>query len=279
MLFSRLVSRAPQHLKLRTYFCANPNQLFFEGVYLTGYVKRKNSMKRKFLILTGLLVFAFANSSVAFSEELVWHQTFSEDQIDAMKKTKAIIHTASGDITLIFFPEVAPNHVYNFIQLSRIGFYDKTLFHRVVPGFVIQGGDPGSRRSDTSHHGQGGPGYGYNLKAEFNDRSHTRGALSMARSIHIDSAGSQFFICVADSLHLNGQYTVFGKVTEGIAAVDDIVSVARDSKDHPLERIEMQVEIISPEDSGVNGDINGDGRIGLEEAIHALQVVSGTDPG
>ena len=232
-------------------------------------------MKRRLLVLIGLLFFLFANSRVVLSEIMVWHQVFSDEQIKSMKETKAIIHTAFGNITLIFFPEAAPNHVYNFIQLSRIGFYNRTLFHRVVPGFVIQGGDPTSRYLDTSYHGQGGPGYGYYLKEEFNSNSHKRGTLSMARSADVDSAGSQFFICVSDRYDLDGNYTVFGKVTEGMDVVDYIVSVSSDNGDHPLDRIEMEVRIITSEESEVMCDVNGDGRIGLEEAIHALQVVSG----
>jgi peptidyl-prolyl cis-trans isomerase B (cyclophilin B) len=163
-----------------------------------------------------------------------------------MADTKAIIHTKFGDITLSFFPEDAPKHVNNFIELAKKDFYNQTIFHRVIPGFMIQGGDPNSKSEDKSQHGTGGPGY--NLKAEFNSNSHKRGALSMARSGHPDSAGSQFFICVSDVPHLDGQYSVFGEVTEGMDVVDKIVSQQRDQNDNPLERIEMTVEIISPDE-------------------------------
>jgi peptidyl-prolyl cis-trans isomerase B (cyclophilin B) len=159
-----------------------------------------------------------------------------------MAARKAIIHTGFGDIVLKFFPGDAPNHVHNFLELAQKGFYDGTTFHRVIPGFMIQGGDPNSRDADRRRHGTGGPGY--QVKAEFNQRPHRRGTLSMARSPHPDSAGSQFFICVADASFLNGQYTVFGEVVDGMTAVDAIVSQERDSRDNPVKPIEMTVKIV-----------------------------------
>ncbi|NIQ91825.1 MAG: peptidylprolyl isomerase [Deltaproteobacteria bacterium] len=162
-----------------------------------------------------------------------------------MKQTTAVLQTKFGEITLKFFPEVAPKHVNSFIELANKGFYDGTTFHRVVPGFVIQGGDPNTRSEDRSKHGTGGPGY--NLEAEFSNLPHKRGTLSMARAAHPDSAGSQFFICVADAAFLDGQYTVFGEVTEGMDVVDEIVAQPRDSRDNPNERVEMKVKIVAPE--------------------------------
>jgi peptidyl-prolyl cis-trans isomerase B (cyclophilin B) len=158
-----------------------------------------------------------------------------------MSEQQAIIHTTLGDITLKLFPEVAPNHINNFIELAKKGFYNGTTFHRVVPKFVIQGGDPNTKKPDRSSHGMGGPGY--QIKAEFNNKPHRRGTLSMARSAHPDSAGSQFFICVADVPFLDGQYTVFGEVLKGIEVVDKIVSQPRDGNDNPNDRIEMTVDI------------------------------------
>ena len=160
-----------------------------------------------------------------------------------MSGQQATIHTKLGDITLKFFPEVAPNHVNGFIELARKGFYNGTTFHRVIPKFVIQGGDPNSKNPDRSKHGTGGPGY--NLKAEFSDKLHKRGTLSMARSAHPDSAGSQFFISVADIPSLNGKYTIFGEVVEGMEIVDKIVSQPRDGNDNPNDRIEMTVDIVN----------------------------------
>ena len=150
---------------------------------------------------------------------------------------------AWGDIVLQFYPDVAPNHAKNFCKLAAEKFYDGTTFHRVIPGFMIQGGDPNSKNPDRSSHGMGGPGY--HIKAEFNNRQHKRGVLSMARAQDPDSAGSQFFICVADSLFLDGQYTAFGEVVSGMEVVDRVVAAKRDGRDNPLERIEMTVTVLS----------------------------------
>ena len=169
---------------------------------------------------------------------------FTAQEIKKMSMTKAVIETKFGNITLKFFPDVAPGHVKNFIDLAKKGFYDGTTFHRVIPGFMIQGGDPNSKNPDKRTHGQGGPGY--TIKAEFNDHPHKRGTLSMARAQNPDSAGSQFFICVKDAPFLNHQYTVFGEVESGMEAVDKIVSQPRDQNDNPTERIEMKVKIVEP---------------------------------
>ena len=123
------------------------------------------------------------------------------------------ITTADGDILIELYPDSAPNTVANFKALAGEGFYDGLTFHRVIPGFVAQGGDP-------KGNGTGGPGY--TIKAEFNDRKHERGTLAMARSADPDSAGSQFYICLEPQPHLDGQYTVFGKVVEGMDVVDKI---------------------------------------------------------
>ena len=135
------------------------------------------------------------------------------------------------------YPDVAPNSVANFIELANSGFYDGVIFHRVIPGFMIQGGDP-------LGNGTGGPGYA--IKGEFsangveNNLSHTRGVLSMARSMMPNSAGSQFFIMVDDAPHLDGQYAAFGKVTEGMETADAIVSTPRDAMDKPYEDQRMK---------------------------------------
>ena len=159
------------------------------------------------------------------------------------KDPRAIIDTKFGSIEIRFLPDKAPKHVENFIKLAKSGFYDKTIFHRVIPGFMIQGGDPNTKdEKDKSKYGMGGPGY--NVKAEFNDRPHVRGTVSMARSQDPDSAGSQFFIVVKETPHLNGKYTVFGEVVKGMEVADKIVSQQRDGRDNPLERIEMTVKIV-----------------------------------
>ena len=162
---------------------------------------------------------------------------------------KAILKTKFGDIHLKLYPDVAPNHVENFIKLAKSGFYDGTIFHRVIPGFMIQGGDPNTKnslRKDT--YGQGGPkdekGNPILLKAEFSDISHKRGIVSMARANEPDTAGSQFFIVVEQSPFLDGKYTAFGEVTKGLGIADKIVSLPRNDHDLPNERIEMTVTIV-----------------------------------
>ena len=154
----------------------------------------------------------------------------------------SVIETKFGNIELRFFPDDAPKHVDNFLTLAGSGFYDGTIFHRVIPGFMIQGGDPLTKGTDKSLYGTGGPDY--EIPSEFNKRPHKRGVLSMARSQDPNSAGSQFFIVVKDSNFLDGQYTVSGEVTEGIEIVDKIVSQKRDSKDNPLERIQINIRLI-----------------------------------
>ena len=142
-----------------------------------------------------------------------------------------------GVMKVELYPETAPNTVANFISLVEKGFYNGTIFHRVIPGFMIQGGDPEGS-------GMGGPGY--RIKGEFtanrfqNDLKHTKGVISMARSGHPDCAGSQFFIMVDDAPHLDGQYASFGKVIEGIEVADQIVSVATNYSDRPLEEQRMR---------------------------------------
>ena len=151
--------------------------------------------------------------------------------------TTVNIETKFGKILFKLFPESAPETVRNFEKLAKDGFYDGTLFHRVIPGFMIQGGDPNTKTDNKSSWGTGGPGY--NIKAEFSSRSHLRGIVSMARSQDPNSAGSQFFIVMADSTFLDRQYTVFGEVTEGMDIADKIVNLERDGNDCPLEKTQM----------------------------------------
>ena len=157
--------------------------------------------------------------------------------------TAAIIKTSFGNIKFNLVPDIAPETVRNFSQLAKSGFYDGTLFHRIIPGFMIQGGDPNTKNPDKSTWGQGGPGY--NLKAEFNSRSHLRGIVSMARTTDPDSAGSQFFIVTSDSTFLDRQYTVFGEVVDGMEVADKIVNLPRDGNDCPKQEAKMLEVIIS----------------------------------
>jgi cyclophilin family peptidyl-prolyl cis-trans isomerase len=194
----------------------------------------------KFLLKFAIVALALIYEHLAYAETN--HNDFSKEEIKKMAETRAVIETKFGNIELKFFLEVAPGHVNNFIELAKKGFYDGTIFHRVIPGFMVQGGDPNSKNPDRSKHGMGGPGY--TIKAEFNDKPHKRGTLSMARSAQPDSAGSQFFICVADAPFLDRQYTVFGEVVSGMETADKIVSQPRDGRDNPTERIEMKLKII-----------------------------------
>jgi len=176
------------------------------------------------------------NLAVMFLSTLLLTTVVSAQEI-------AVIETKFGKIGVEFFEDKAPGHVKNFKDLARKGFYDGTIFHRVIPGFMVQGGDPNTKSDDRSNHGMGGPGY--SIKAEFNDTPHKRGILSMARSQDPNSAGSQFFIVVKDAAFLDGQYTAFGKVLSGMAVADQIVNAPRDRRDNPNERIEMKVKVIN----------------------------------
>jgi peptidyl-prolyl cis-trans isomerase B (cyclophilin B) len=158
---------------------------------------------------------------------------------------RAIIHTNFGDMTVEFWPDVAPRTVDNFLKLSREKFYEGTAFHRVIKGFMIQGGCPNSKVGARGVPGTGGPGY--QVKAEFNNRAHVKGVLSMARSGDPDSAGSQFFICHARAPHLDNQYTAFGKLVSGEEVLNKIAAVpcVGMQGSTPTERVEItSVEIV-----------------------------------
>ncbi|MGQ0638007.1 MAG: peptidylprolyl isomerase [Nitrososphaerota archaeon] len=150
---------------------------------------------------------------------------------------KAVLETNFGRMVFELLPDLAPETVRNFVKLAQSSFYDGMLFHRVIPGFMIQGGDPNTKKQDKSKWGMGGPGY--TIKAEFNSKSHLRGIVSMARAMDPDSAGSQFFIVTTDSTFLDRQYTVFGQVTEGMDVADKIVNLSRDKNDCPLQEAKM----------------------------------------
>ena len=168
----------------------------------------------------------------------------------------AVISTKFGDMVVEFFPDVAPKHVENFQILAEEGYYNGTTFHRVIPGFMIQGGDPNSKDLDRMNDGTGGRagkffGIGrendpesWTVPAEFNNTPHQRGTLSMARSQNIDSGSSQFFICHDNAPFLDGQYTVFGQLISGIEVVDEIVNSERDPRDNPIDRVEMTVSLV-----------------------------------
>ena len=165
----------------------------------------------------------------------------------------AVIKTSEGDMVVQFWTDAAPNTVENFKKLARQGFYDGTIFHRIVKEFMIQGGDPNSKDpAKENSYGQGGPGY--NIKAEFNDHSHDRGVISMARGPDPDSAGSQFFICLAPVHRLDHQYTTFGKLIKGQDVLEKIgdIPVTRNSMGEPskpTKRVVIESIKIVPADS------------------------------
>jgi cyclophilin family peptidyl-prolyl cis-trans isomerase len=169
----------------------------------------------------------------------------------------AVISTKYGDMVIEFYPEIAPMHVESFKILANEGYFNGTLFHRVIPGFVIQGGDPNSKLDDRSIHGTGGRagkffGIGdendsstWLIPQEFNATPHVKGTLSMARTNDPNSASSQFFICHDVASFLDNNYTVFGQVIDGLETIDSIVNLEKDLRDNPIEKVEMQVKIVN----------------------------------
>ena len=187
------------------------------------------------------------------SEQLSKNETIEDS--DFQKKEVAIIDTEFGEMVIDFFEGNAPKHVESFKIHARNGYYDKTIFHRVIPGFMIQGGDPNTKGDNNASYGTGGHAAKYfgignendsstwTLPAEFNNIKHKVGILSMARANNPNSGGSQFFICAAEAPHLNGKYTVFGQVIEGLEIIEQIVNQPRDSRDNPNSRIEIKGRI------------------------------------
>ena len=188
------------------------------------------------MLLAGTQIIA-ATKSTAKTKTVKKKGTMSDYQ-----NKVAEIHTTAGEIDIRFFPEVAPNHVKNFIDLAKKGFYNGTKFHRVIPGFMIQGGDPNTKSPDVNTWGTGGSGT--YLKAEFNAIPHKRGIVSMARAQDPNSASSQFFIVVKDSNFLDRQYTVFGQVTKGMDVADKIVTAPRGANDRPNSPIAIERIVI-----------------------------------
>jgi len=167
----------------------------------------------------------------------------------------AVISTNFGDMVVEFYPDIAPMHVDSFVALANEEYFNGTTFHRVIPGFMIQGGDPNSRNENRATHGTGGRagkffGLGneedpstWLIPQEFSDTPHVKGILSMARTNDPNSASSQFFVCHDNANFLDNNYTVFGKVIDGLDIIDEIANVAKDQNDNPLERVEMSIRI------------------------------------
>ena len=182
-------------------------------------------MNFKLLTITLILTSGFVGS--AFAQNLIQQDEISpEDVMNEIEGKGALITTQEGSFMIELFPEDAPNHVYHFLKLIESGYYEGTIFHRIIPGFMIQGGDPNTKdpESDRATWGQGGPGY--NIDNEFNTIKHKRGLVSMARAQGPDSAGSQFFIVHRDSPHLDGQYTVFGRLVPGTYSLHNLDQIA-----------------------------------------------------
>jgi peptidyl-prolyl cis-trans isomerase B (cyclophilin B) len=201
---------------------------------------------KKSLILTCLLALALgfvtarAEDAKESKKEEPKTETKKEEKKSDAANEVAVIKTTAGDMVIEFWPDVAPKTVENFKKLAKEGFYDGTAFHRVIKGFMIQGGDPLTKdASKEDRWGTGDPGY--KIKAEFNDRHHDRGVISMARSADPDSAGSQFFICHGNPRFLDHQYTAFGKLIKG----DDVLEKIATTSTHPPDRPDQRQGVIS----------------------------------
>ena len=224
-------------------------------------VEKTTIMNFKFLIISIAIISGFAGT--AFADEHVERcleytdgvctsvlpevyappREFSQEEIAEMKQKAVRIAMHEGTFMIEFFPEDAPNTVHNFLKLVESGFYDGVVFHRIIPGFMIQAGDPNTKDPDVDRSLWGTAGPGYEIREEFNTLLHDRGIVSMARSSHPDSAGSQFFIVTKDSPHLDGQYTAFGRLIPGLPSVlDDIESLPTDSNNAPLDLLQATIK-------------------------------------
>ena len=196
--------------------------------------------------MTKILLVLALGAATAVAEENKEEKTATKDEV-------ALIKTSEGNMVIQFWTDAAPNTIENFKKLARSGFYNGTIFHRIVKGFMIQGGDPNSKDpGKEAKYGEGGPGY--KIKAEFNDHSHERGVISMAREPDPDSAGSQFFICLAPVTRLDHQYTTFGKLIKGDDVLEKIgnTPVTRNSmgeNSKPTTRVTIEKIDIVPADS------------------------------
>ncbi len=199
-------------------------------------------------VFSGVLVNIFRRGIVLFgvlaiSNVLLVGVTWADDSPTEKQAPHVMLKTKFGEMEIVLFQDLAPKHVESFLKLTKSGFYNGTIFHRIIPGFMIQGGDPLTKDpANRNKFGTGGPGY--TLPAEFSKVVHEKGILSAARTADPNSAGSQFFIMVDKAPHLDGQYTVFGEILKGVEVADKIVSQPRDLRDNPVERIEMTVEVM-----------------------------------
>ena len=207
-------------------------------------------MKKTFLVglLTLLCGITLVSAEEAKKEAPKADAPKKEEPAKADAKEVAVVKTTEGEMVLEFWPDVAPGHVENFKKLAKKGFYDGQCFHRVIKGFMIQGGDPLTKDdANKSRWGTGGPGY--SIKAEFNDKAHVRGVLSMARSSDPNSGGSQFFICHGEPRFLDHQYTAFGKLIKGDDVLEKIATTPTEGQDRPVKRMGIESIKIVPADS------------------------------
>ncbi len=199
-------------------------------------------------VLSGTWVNSFRRGMVVFGlmamlNVILIAVALAEEPPTEQSAPHVILKTKFGEMEIVLFPDLAPKHVESFLKLAKSGFYNGTIFHRILPGFMIQGGDPLTKDpANRNRFGTGGPGY--TVPAEFSKVAHEKGILSAARTQDPNSAGSQFFIMVDKAPHLDGQYTVFGEVVKGVEVAETIVSQPRDLKDNPVERIEMTIEVM-----------------------------------
>ena len=190
------------------------------------------SMKRVLFALAAALLCGLA---VSAEDTAPTKTDKKETPVSNTTNEVAVIKTVAGDMVIEFWPDVAPKTVENFKTLAKKGFYDGTAFHRIIKGFMVQGGDP-LTKDDTKQNRWGTGDPGYKIKAEFNERSHKRGVISMARSQDPDSAGSQFFICHGDPSFLDRQYTAFGKLIQGDDVLEKLATTKVGSQDRPDKR-------------------------------------------
>jgi peptidyl-prolyl cis-trans isomerase B (cyclophilin B) len=211
------------------------------------------------LILLTLLVIGVLFMTYEKENDVAVISTEKENDVAVISTEKendvAVISTNFGDMVVEFYPDIAPMHVDSFVALINEEYFNGTTFHRVIPGFMIQGGDPNSRNENRATHGTGGRagkffGLGneedpstWLIPQEFSDTPHVKGILSMARTNDPNSASSQFFVCHDNANFLDNNYTVFGKVIDGLDIIDQIANVAKDQNDNPFERVEMSIRI------------------------------------
>ena len=212
-------------------------------------------MKLQLVKLTTIITFMLFGCGQEKNEEKQVTLKAPGNMKPKVQEELAVISTQFGDMVIEFYKRAAPKHVESFKLHVKNGFYDGTIFHRIIPGFMIQGGDPNTKGEDLSTYGAGGHAakfYGvgnesnmnsWKLPAEFNDIKHTKGVLSMARTEDKNSAGSQFFICDGNPSWLDARYTVFGRVIKGLDIIEKIANLPRDNKDIPFSRIELKIKL------------------------------------